>query len=504
MYAPSARENAAPRAARGLGIVPPLTAQVRVLLGDSSPSQLPPNILDTLIEVCLYARDVSLAHEETVALWAELDAAEHSFADIAEQLQRFRRVGESGLLAAVKEASRDEMKQHGQQAVEALGRQVQGWLGQYEATRDKQVGALRQKIDALHQQMLASLDRFALPLRGQPTKRVLRRTLEEGKAHYLDVATLELLPGLRAELQLEDSETEQPRRLKSLVGKGRTLQVGTKKALIRRTEEPAHVNLDDLLIVAAQISRESVRLELAKKVAGPVTLRVGLGLSGEMVVGRGELPDGSGNALPTEDRETVRALWDAMRAEAERIIASPARSLGYVLRDEPVETPAGFVNVAERIVQTYRPIIAEIMAHSPNDQELTIKVELADRGGERREEKWIERKALAEHLSRVPEAFSTRLAVPEVFGTKALPRAAASLPREPVVDADLDDLATRAYAAIPVEAAPEHTDDISLTDLSLTDLEIAGESTGEIAGEIIVKDGPPPPPGAQPHEQKKG
>ena len=462
---------------------PSLTAPVRVLLGDSSSSQLPPNILDTLVEVCLYARDVSLAHEETVALWAELDAAEHSYAGIAEQLQRFRRVGESGLLAAVKEATRDEMKQHGQQAAEALGRQVQGWLGQYEATRDKQVGALRRKIEALHQQMLASLDRFALPLRGQPSKRVIRRKLEEGKAHYLDVATLELLPGLRAELQLEDTESEQPRRLKTLLGKGRTLQVGTKKALIRRTEEPAHVSLDDLLIVAAQLGPESVRLELAKKAAGPVTLRVGLGLSGETVVGRGELPDGSGNALPSEDRDTMRALWDAMQAEAERIIASPARSLSYVLRDEPVETPEGFVNVAERIVENYRPIIVQIMEHSPNDQELTIKVEL----GDRREEKWIERKTLADHLSRVPETFAARLAVPEVFGRKALPASKA----EP--DPELDDLATRAYAAIPVEAAPDNTDDISLTDLSVTDLEIAGE--------IVSESGPPPPP---PSAQKKG
>lgn len=443
-----------------------------MLLGDSSPSSLPANILDTLIEVCLYARDVTIAHEETTALWGQLDAAEASFAEISEHLQRFRRVGESGLLAAVKEASRDEMKEHGQQAAEALGRQVEGWLGQYKAARDKQVGALRRKIEGLHQQMLASLDRFALPLRGQPAARLIRRKFDDGAATYHDTAVLDVLPGLRAELQLEDTETEQPRRLKSMLGKGHTLQVGTKKTLLRRTEEPAHISLDDLVILAAQVSPEAVRLELGRKAAGPLTLRVGLGLSGETVVGRGELPDGKGNQLPPENRETVRMLWELMQAEASRIIASPARSLSYTLRDERVETPAGFVNVAERILEEYRPTIRQIMEHSPNSEELTVKVEI----GERREEKWIRLETLAEHLRRVPPKFAERIRVPEVVDptsspvkVKPRPHAATESAAE---DPDLEDKATRAYAAIPAELLPENTEDISLTDL-------------EVSGEII-------------------
>lgn len=468
-----------------------------MLLGDSSPSSLPANILDTLIEVCLYARDVTTAHEETTALWGQLDAAEASFAEISEHLQRFRRVGESGLLAAVKEATRDEMKEHGQQAAEALGRQVEGWLGQYKAARDKQVGELRRKIEGLHQQMLASLDRFALPLRGQPVARLIRRKFDDGASAYHDTAVLDVLPGLRVELQLEDTETEQPRRLKSMLGKGQTLQVGMKKTLLRRTEEPAHVNLDDLVVLAAQVSPEAVRLELGRKAAGPITLRVGLGLSGETVVGRGELPDGTGNQLPPENRETVRKLWEVMQAEASRIIASPARSLSYTLRDEAVETPAGFVNVAERVLAEYRPTICQIMEHSPNNEELTIKVEV----GDRREEKWIRRETLAEHLLRVPPKFAERISVPEVVDPKLIPVKAQPKPtskpkapakpapeaeakpasRPPVAeDPDLEDKATRAYAAIPAELLPENTEDISLTDL-------------EVSGEIIDETPAPPP-----------
>ncbi|MCR9159522.1 MAG: hypothetical protein ACE37F_04180 [Nannocystaceae bacterium] len=472
----------------------------RVLLGDSSPSSLPANILDTLIEVCLYARDVTIAHEETTALWGQLDAAEASFADIAEQLQRFRRVGESGLLGAVKAATRDEMKEHGQQAAEALGRQIEGWLAQYESARDKQVGELRRKIEALHQQMLASLDRFALPLRGQPVARLVRRKYDDGASAYHDTAVLDVLPGLRTELQLEDTESEQPRRLKSLLGKGQSLQVGTKKALLRRTEEPAHVSLDDLVILAAQVSPEAVRLELGRKPSGPLTLRVGLGLSGETVVGRGELPDGSGNRLPPENRETVRKLWEVMQAEASRIIASPARSLSYTLRDEAVETPAGFVNVAERVLAEYRPTIRQIMEHSPNNEELTIKVEV----GERREEKWIRREALAEHLLRVPAKFAERISVPEVVDPKSIVSAAppkpapqprskpeAKAPEPPPEDPDLEDKATRAYAAIPAELLPENTEDISLTDL---------EVSGEIVDDTPVA--PPTPPKAPPAPAK--
>lgn len=456
--------------------MPPLTGQATsVLLGDSAASQLPSNILDTIVEVCLFARDVSIAHEDTDDLWRQLEAAESSFSEISEQLQRFRRVGESGLLASVKDASRAEMKEHGHQAADALSGMIDGWLAQYKKARDAQVADFRRRIDALHKQMIASLDRFALPLRGQPAERLVRRNLEGGKdGGYLDTAKLELLPGLRGELQLEDTETEQPRKLRSLLGKGCTLQVGTKKTLLRRTEEPAHLSLDDLLISAAQVSPDSMRLELAKKAAGPVTLRLGLGLSEGRVVGRGELSDGTGNQLPDEDQDVMRRLWDVLQAETERIVASPARSISYALRDEAVESPAGFVNVAERVLEHYRPMIRTIMEHSPNSEELTIKVEV----GDRREEKWITRKELAEHLSRVPETFSGRLRVPEVFEPPAkVATPPAKPPTPPELEASageievdpLEDKATRAYAAIPAELlVPDDTQDISLTDLEVS------------------------------------
>ncbi len=492
----------------------------RVLLGDSAASQLPSNILDTIVEVCLFARDVSIAHEDTDTLWRQLEAAEASFSEISEQLQRFRRVGEAGLLEAVKDASRDEMKEHGHQAADALGGLVDGWLAHYKKARDAQVADLRRQIDALHKQMHASLDRFALPLRAAPVQRLVRRNLEGGlEGGYLDTAKLEVLPGLRSELQLEDTEPEQPRKIRSLLGKGCTLQVGTKKSLLRRTEEPARLSLDDLLISAAQVSSESMRLELSKKPAGPVVLRLGLGLCEAGIVGRGELGDGSGNQLPEEDQEVMQRLWDAMLAEAQRIVASPARSLSYALREEVVESPASFVNVAERILEHYRPMIRTIMEHSPNSEELTVKVEV----GDRREEKWIERKTLAEHLSRVPETFSSRLRVPEVFEppkAAAAPRikAAASSARRvnpPELKASageievdpLEEKATRAYSAIPAELlVPDDTQDISITDLEVADEAQDDEpSHGELptrdlgsakAPKVIAPPSPnkPPPP----------
>ncbi len=460
----------------------------RVLLGDSAPSELPSNILDTIVEVCLFARDVSIAHEDTTELWRQLEAAEHSFSEISEQLQRFRRMAESGLRVSVKDATRDEMKEHGQQAIESLGAQVDGWLAHYKAARDAQVADLRRQIEALHKQMHASLDRFALPLRAQPKQRLVRRTYDAAKGHE-DIARLELLPGLRGELQFEDTESEQPRRLRSMVGKGLTLQVGTKKALLRRTEEPAHVSLDDLLILSAEVTPDQVKLDLAKKAAGPVTLRVALTRSGELIAGRGVLPEGGGNALPDEDEPTMHKVWDAMQAESTRIIASPARSLRYALRDELVDSPAGYVNVAERVLQHYRPMVRTIMEHSPNDEELTVKVEF----GERREEKWIQRKTLAEHLGRVPAAFSERLSLPEVLTPRAelaSPSSKiASPPPKPAKSDPDEEKATRAYAAVPVELRPpnpeEDTQDISLTDLDVQEIEDEDGDEDDDIGEAL-------------------
>jgi hypothetical protein len=203
----------------------------------------------------------------------------------------------------------------------------------------------------------------------------------------------------------------------------------------------------------------------------------------------------------------MRRLWDAMQAEATRIVASPARSLEYTLRDEAVESPAGFVNVAEQIVRHYRPTIRTIMEHSPNPEELTVKVEF----GERREEKWIRRETLAEHLQAVPEVFASRVTVPEVYkpAAKALPKAApkagAKPPPPPPADIDPVELkATRAYTAVPVqEMLREDTQDISLTDLEVQGdggppakqsgtIDTDDDATSE-ATRTVKK---PPPPGA--------
>ena len=58
-------------------------------------------------------------------------------------------------------------------------------------------------------------------------------------------------------------------------------------------------------------------------------------------------------------------------------------------------------------------------------------------------------------------------------------------------DPDLEDKATRAYAAIPAELLPENTEDISLTDL---------EVSGEIVDETPAA--PPSPPKAPPAPAK--
>ena len=106
--------------------------------------------------------------------------------------------------------------------------------------------------------MLSAMERFVVLLSRDASERKLERVFEGSR--YRDEVTAELVPGVLVRLQLSDDDREQPRRIRTLIGKGHRIQVGTRRSRLRRAEEPNFVSLDDLLALELAVTPERARV----------------------------------------------------------------------------------------------------------------------------------------------------------------------------------------------------------------------------------------------------
>lgn len=385
------------------------TRDVTVLLGDSTPSELPPDILDVLTQMVLCASAVATAYAEIEQLERRRAESTRVTEAIVKELSGFARQTEVGVRATAGMATRPELKVHGEEVIAAVARMILGWQQQYERTREATHAQIGARVTALRRQLHEALERFVVPRRITAPLQRFHRFLDGSR--YLDTATVEPLPGVRVTLSLADPEPEVPRRLRSLLGKGQRLAVGTKRGMLRRAEEPVYLGLDDLVLLEAERGPGRIRLQLAKKPGSPEGVRVELERGDAGLHGQVTRADGAPFVSPIEDRPVLEALGKVMDDERNRILACPATLLEVALDGRRVEDPAGMLAVVERLVDHYRSTVTVLARHSPNPAELSVKLVKPDG---KREEAWVRRDELAQHLVSLPPSLRSRLSIAEL------------------------------------------------------------------------------------------
>jgi hypothetical protein len=439
----------------------------KVLFGDSTPSSLPADILDVVLALVLCVREVGQGISEITDLLHKCDEVTDDTGAIVAELDAFLRQSEIGLRATAVGSKRPEIAQHGEEAITTIRRMVDGWRRQYLGQLERQTQHAARRTDEIETTMNAAVERFLLPRRFSAREHVVKRTFDG--AAYHDTATVEPVAGIRLELRLENHDPEVPRRVRSLLPKGSRLQIGTKLSRIRRTEEPAFVSLDDLVVVGAEVSPERVRVDLTKRPGTDELVQLELVAAQDGMRGAGRRADGLRASLPITDRPVMEALFGALQAEAQRGYTGNATVEKIVLEGEEIDGAGGLLELAQRLVDLHRPMIAELAARSSNPQELSVKVETSDG---RREEHWVRREDLARHLLELPASVLARLTIPELYPDMALTTGAgvpeAGAIQQPHAGADSERIDLGAIAAaIPAAPVAEVTEDISLHDLLL-------------------------------------
>jgi hypothetical protein len=297
------------------------------------------------------------------------------------------------------------------------------------------------RIGGLEDGLRARLGRFVIARRTESPARTLYRVLEERR--YRDVLEVELLGGLSMRCSLATPESEAPKRVKSFA-RGVEITMGMRKPFLR-DEEANLVSLDDLYVLAATIGPAGAELQLARKPAGDDLLRLVLGLQQGVVTAVAQQDDGPATEIPAGDRHALTLLWRGLQMEVADAAHAEATLLELHLDNQVVVDADGFFAALERVVHHYRPIVADLAAHSPNTDELSIKVEV---DGAHREEVFVYRADLGQHLLALPPDVLRRVAIRELVGSGA----------DYVVESDLIDL-----GAIMQPDAGEDSDIIALT-----------------------------------------
>ena len=387
----------------------------KVRLGDGHPCHHPPSVLEDLGAVVVYAGQAGRNFGDHQNLRRREVEAEEKAAAIRADLQRMLRDAQTTLVVSSRPSAWPEVREHARKASSELAASVERWQEQAQAacerTRKNLAQYQRDIASAMRDDLHAYARACVAPSRDAVT--VVRRL---GAPRYVDTLRFEVAAALSAELEVEPAHCEVPTRLRAWV-KRVELQAGVRKGLFGR-EKPRMLRLDGLYVVEAVLSPSAIDLRLAAKLKGNAdVLLLRLRPEGGRIRGRLTLAEGQHEDAVGE--ETLQALWDALQRARLEVVARPATVTSVDFDGETDLDAEGCFAAAERIMERWRPIVRELVKHTPSPDELCVLLP-SDDGPD--DELWVRTADLTQHLLTIPTALRFRLAPRELLGPAAVTR----------------------------------------------------------------------------------
>ena len=390
-------------------------AEVRYLYGDSELVELRFDVLMTLEALARCVRAVGTRYFEIETMLEGSREHDHNGQTIVDDLARFAEAARIGLLASAEESEWAQVHGHAEECVEWIEDAVRDWQKHYHRQCDRDRERVKRQIRDKEQHMRHDVDAFLVAAQFE----VVDWSFEAhpGDEGIAGILRWTLAPGIDVAYDLEPPGDGRswPGRLGELVS-GFEVEIGRKKKLLSRALVPDRATLDacpvtalectcDRADIEVELRGERIRLQLRED-AGEL----------EVLVGRVGAPEPP-TAAPSDDRPRYEALWAALQTRM-RQLGAARRGVGSLQLDGlEVDGAEAVLQLVERIVGVFRPIVTGIVTHSPNDRELSLKREY-DSGA--REEVWLPREVIAQHLVALPRALQDRLAFPELLPRRAL------------------------------------------------------------------------------------
>ena len=383
------------------------------LYGDSSPFPDGYDFLADLKAFVSAASRVSLLAHQADQLEQNLGerAQEHLHAIEAMQgffdgltaliADRAARSGAPGLVGPHASAILEYVEQVGTAAKQARAKNLD--TDSVEVTN--QIRALRQELrDTLARYLLAD----PLPTLGWALSLNLGGTSPQGQVMLTHPG--ELTTSFTVDVGSDDT-WGRPRKVGELEP-GMALQVGFKKAFLRSSLHPDVQTLDDFYFGDIEIGPDSMELHLRRKPDAPrdaFVIDLDLDEHGRSIAKVFHQDDKRGDSgapytSQGEDLSKIRALAETVRRRCRPLLQRRQR-LVFAQLDEHDVLERGLVRaVFERIAARLAPIAQQVSAHSPNPNELSLKLEQDDG---RREEIYLRKQELIDLVADLPEEAKT-------------------------------------------------------------------------------------------------
>lgn len=194
-----------------------------------------------------------------------------------------------------------------------------------------------------------------------------------------------------------------PRKVSDLV-QGMELMVGVDKSWLRGTVSPKQMSVDDWIFGGFEVSDDAFDLALRRKAGERDALsfrmrRTEMGLVGTVDHPGQPQAEALGHSLAPADVPKLERIWLALRTASRDVLEHKLQLLAASLDGQPIFEAQMVVPFVVRLVAMFAPTVREIARRSPNDQELSLKME--SEGG-RREELYLRKEQLVSRLQPMP------------------------------------------------------------------------------------------------------
>jgi hypothetical protein len=403
---------------------------MRFLFGDSTPFGLQYNFLQTLEVFMASATRIIELDAQSRHAQAQISESSTMRAQGVDVLDRFHQAVMRALRDTASRVTDGLTVDYAQQLAEYANRIVEGARGQASSATDREMAQANAEAERRRAEIRGAIEAFfkvaKLPVLGSTT--AMRLPVAREPVHEMS-AVISFAEGIVVGYTLAGDalpEWRHPRKI-SEFAPGITLMIGAKKSWFKKTVQPDLVHLDELILGGFELSEDAAFIRLRRKPEMPDSYvftirRVDTHLQAEVQYAddpeaQGQLP----TAVEASDRAHLERLWTMLKKSIGPATEHKTRVVSIHLDGEEIFVADKVLALVMRLIQMMAPTVAEIARRSPNQQELSLKIE---HDGGRREEIYVKKADLVSKL--IP------LAPPEVavFAPLALGQAEAASPSQ--------------------------------------------------------------------------
>ncbi len=385
---------------------------MRFLFGDSTPFPLGYNFLATLESFMATAtRIVQLENETTSTRRVAEETAANRVKGL-DALDQFHNVVMRAVQDTAQKVHHAHALEYAQRVAEFASQYVEEHKRATLASNERESMALRVEADRRTAEQRQQLETF-LKVARLPvlrTKLSIRLTGEGKEFRHQMSAVFDNPDNIQTAFTLNAANAPgwaAPRKVGDFV-QGVELLVGVEKSWLRGTVTPKQQNVDDWIITQVDMSDEALELTLRKNMKEKEMLVFHMRKTEGILSGTVEHPGAPGaeaSAIGAQmqqaDLAQIDKLWLALRTATRDVVEQKEQLLGVLLDQQPVFEAGLVLAFVMRLVAMFAPTVREVAKRSPNEHELSLKIE---HEGGRREEIYLRKESLVNALAPLPAA----------------------------------------------------------------------------------------------------